>query len=204
MFDESNSSSITRRCLEEALSVQDMLSPAPCTEDAGSPGRMIGVLPRWIPGSRGSADFVGKLYGRLHARPTPTVASERARATCAVTWFVLARLDGRREERERGSAGGRRGQGAGQRDGRDSVRPAMPHPLAAATAAAPSGHAAAPPSVLRRRTQGISDDLPWSRRRDPRSQGGAGMEGIEPRNRKTWLSHETRQAAPPHWTARTA
>ena len=57
MFDESSWRSINRRCLEEVLSVQDMLCQL-LPRGRGSPGRKIVVLPRWTSCARRPAGFV--------------------------------------------------------------------------------------------------------------------------------------------------
>jgi hypothetical protein len=77
MFDESSWRSINRRCLEEALSVQDMLSPTPPTRTwfARAQDRCVATV-----------DFLHavtcglrhELHHCRHAGQTPTVASKRS------------------------------------------------------------------------------------------------------------------------------
>jgi hypothetical protein len=75
VFDESSWMSINRRCLEEGLSVQDMLSPAPptrtgftCTHD-----RCVAAVDSLVSVTRSHGR---ELHHRLHAGQRSTGASE--------------------------------------------------------------------------------------------------------------------------------
>jgi hypothetical protein len=75
MFDESSWRSINRRCLEEALSVQDMLSPTPPTRTwfARAQDRCVAAVDSLRSVTRGPHH---ELHRRLPAGQRSAVASE--------------------------------------------------------------------------------------------------------------------------------
>jgi hypothetical protein len=75
VFDESSWRSINRRCLEEALSVQDMLSPTPPTRTwfSRAHDRCVAAVDSLLSVTRRPGR---ELHRGLHAGQRSTVASE--------------------------------------------------------------------------------------------------------------------------------